>query len=710
MDAFADKIMNHPPTATRDFDGAGIKKLQLETQYGDIELIGHHENYIRVEVFASVRSLLTLYLVSEPLSSLDTDSHLLNMNALGDTLKVFSKPDYFNPVAWFNSQRTSFRVFIPASIDSVSKTYAGTISLRNLHGNHVFSTWGGGLFIQQSQGKLQGKTMGGNIVLVNNQVEITANTMGGNITVQKHNGKLQASTWGGNIKGSDITGDFECNTMGGNIKLKNMNGNVGASTKGGNITAELHHIHQYAWFDSSGGKIKVAFPFDSPTDLEVMASKISGTMLPNFDGYLTYNDIKGKLNGGGPSLTIKNRSGNVFLNNIEQVLSTQNIDYQDINLENTFHTPPIVKAQKEPVNYPKPTSKSALQDYIEPVKSFLFALLFCVVLVYGLSAVIYFTFEFLNPKSALAVVSKGIFYSNLNNGVGAFVSAYLFIHFFEFRIKSNLFKYLNLSIFALIYTFFFQSVMWFSYWRHLDNNLGNEARSSNGWVYFVVPPLVSCAYFFYWQRTRQTARKISEQEYQLLNLEKLKSKAQLDALEAKINPHFLYNSLNSIAGLIHEQPDKAEEMTIQLSKLFRYSTGRSEENFHSIADELEIIKAYLSIEQVRFGTRLNYTINCESDILSQKIPRFLLQPLVENAIKHGISKVAHEGQIKVEISQQAAQVCIKIHDNGPAFGEAVGGGFGLRSIKQKLKIVYAEKATFEIQNEPEKAVIITLPI
>jgi sensor histidine kinase YesM len=181
-------------------------------------------------------------------------------------------------------------------------------------------------------------------------------------------------------------------------------------------------------------------------------------------------------------------------------------------------------------------------------------------------------------------------------------------------------------------------------------------------------------------------------------------------LEAKINPHFLYNSLNSIAGLIHEKPDKAEEMTIQLSKLFRYTTGRTEENFHTIEDELEIIKAYLAIEQVRFGKRLSYSIDCDKTVLSHKIPRFLLQPLVENAIKHGISKIAHAGEIKVEIKQINETISIKIHDNGPDFSEAVGGGFGLRSIKEKLNIVYAEKAIFEVKNEPEKAVIITIPL
>lgn len=260
--------------------------------------------------------------------------------------------------------------------------------------------------------------------------------------------------------------------------------------------------------------------------------------------------------------------------------------------------------------------------------------------------------------------------------------------------------------YTAFYVNFLQIFVWAGYWRHLDKSIMNSNQNNISLFYGILPYIVSAAYFYYWQRTRNISRKISEQEYQLLNPEKLESKAQLDALEARINPHFLYNSLNSIAGLIHENPDKAEDMTIQLSKLFRYTTGRNNESFHTLSEELDIIKAYLAIEQVRFGKRLSFSIDCDESLFSTKIPRFLLQPLVENAIKHGISKMANEGRIEVKI---ADEIMIKIHDNGPAFDELLGGGFGLRSIREKLQIVYAEKGKFEIVNEPEKAVIITLP-
>jgi len=338
-----------------------------------------------------------------------------------------------------------------------------------------------------------------------------------------------------------------------------------------------------------------------------------------------------------------------------------------------------------------------------------FTLIFCLLLGYGLSGIVYVSLEFLNSKSESAAVNKGIFYSNIANGLGSFCAIYVFLHFFEGMMKVNWAKYLTLITLTFGWVIIFQVFVGIFYWGKIDRSNFERAGNNFSFFYSFLPMIVSCAYFFYWQSTRKLTRKISEQEYQLLNLEKLKSKAQLDALEARINPHFLYNSLNSIAGLVHENPDKAEDMTIQLSKLFRYTTGRTDENFHTIADELEIIKSYLAIEQVRFGSRLSFDIVAQNEVLMQKIPRFLLQPLVENAIKHGISRIMQDGKIEISITNVLNNLVIKIHDNGPAFDELLGGGFGLRSIKEKLKIVYGEKAQFDIQNEPNKAIIITLP-
>jgi two-component system, LytTR family, sensor kinase len=729
MDAFTDrKMMNQSPSMTKSFEIEGLNNLQLDTFSGDIEIVGHDSATIKVEVYAYMRSVFTLFLVREQLSEQELYSKDLSINVFGDSLKIWNRINFFNPLTWLNSRKTSFRVFIPKTINSYSKTYGGDISIKNVSGNHAFTTWGGDLSVEDSKGDLKGKTWGGDIDIVRCEGNISGKTMGGDIhlsenkgdvivdskggdiSTKQHNGQVRVNTWGGNIETSDFHGSFECSTMGGNIRLQNVNGNIGASTKGGNITVNMPSIHQYAWFDTSGGNIKIALPLDNPIDFEISGNRIYHPPFPNFQGNISANQLYGKLNGGGKHITAKTRGGRVSIENTAQISS----EYQSYSSENQTFNTHFNQNQSDPISNSSHVSRPVPASNKEPFsiqfKEGFFAFLFCVLLVYGLNAIAHFTLEFLNPQSELSAVSKRIFYINLNNGIGALVSVSIFIHLFEFKIRSNTVKYIVLFLMSSIYIIIFDKIIMTLFWNRIDPSLWGRGQSNYNVIYIIIPQIVSCAYYYYWQRTRSITRKISEQEYQLLNLEKLKSKAQLDALEAKINPHFLYNSLNSIAGLIHEKPDKAEEMTIQLSKLFRYTTGRNEENFHTIEDELEIIKAYLAIEQVRFGKRLSYAIDCEEGVLTHKIPRFLLQPLVENAIKHGISKIAHAGEIKVEIKQINENISIKIHDNGPDFGEAVGGGFGLRSIKEKLKIVYAEKANFEVKNEPEKAVIITFPI
>lgn len=231
------------------------------------------------------------------------------------------------------------------------------------------------------------------------------------------------------------------------------------------------------------------------------------------------------------------------------------------------------------------------------------------------------------------------------------------------------------------------------------------------YIYVMGNLLISNIFLYVLQQGRQLTRKLSEQEIQLLNLEKLKTRAELDALQAKINPHFLYNALNSIASLVHENPDQAEEMTLLLSKLFRYSTGRTGELFSTLADELEMVRTYLQVEQVRFGSRLTFSVDVSDESLNElRLPQFLLQPIVENAIKHGIAKRADSGRIDVRIYEKNGELHLCVHDNGPAFPDDMEGGYGLRSIQDKLKLLYGDDARVELQNWPLKQVLLSIRI
>jgi two-component system LytT family sensor kinase len=203
---------------------------------------------------------------------------------------------------------------------------------------------------------------------------------------------------------------------------------------------------------------------------------------------------------------------------------------------------------------------------------------------------------------------------------------------------------------------------------------------------------------------------LKAKEMDLVKLDQLKTEAQLQALQAKINPHFLYNALNSIASLIHEDADKAEDMTLKLSKLFRYSINTMEENFSTIKEEIEILNTYIAIEKIRFGDRISFKIEMPTELLNKQIPRFLLQPLVENALKHGLKDSIEGGELKVKIDQIANRIVVLIFDNGIPFPEELTAGYGLQSTFDKLQLLYKENSDIQINNTPTKHIKISIPL
>ncbi len=205
--------------------------------------------------------------------------------------------------------------------------------------------------------------------------------------------------------------------------------------------------------------------------------------------------------------------------------------------------------------------------------------------------------------------------------------------------------------------------------------------------------------------------KIKEKELDISRLSQLKTQAELQTLQSRINPHFLYNSLNSIASLIHIDPDKAEDMTMKLSKLFRYSINTQNENTTTIKEEIEIVKTYLEIEKVRFADRINFKIDAEPTLHLRHIPRFILQPLVENSLKHGLANMVEGGLMHLEIKEnEKEELEIIIADNGAPFPEELQAGYGLQSTYEKLQLLYGTNYQLHIANEPKKHIKIIIPI
>jgi len=183
--------------------------------------------------------------------------------------------------------------------------------------------------------------------------------------------------------------------------------------------------------------------------------------------------------------------------------------------------------------------------------------------------------------------------------------------------------------------------------------------------------------------------------------ERSAAEAELRALRAQINPHFLFNSLNSIASLIRTRPPEAEAVTENLADLFRYSLRASTLPTVSLADEVESVEIYLAIEQARFRERLAISIVVPEELLRAQVPSLVLQPLVENAVKHGVQQTLDCCRVELRAERDGEHVRVEVSDTGPGFAStdletALDGGTGLRNVRGRLRHAFGETAALRI--------------
>ncbi len=172
-------------------------------------------------------------------------------------------------------------------------------------------------------------------------------------------------------------------------------------------------------------------------------------------------------------------------------------------------------------------------------------------------------------------------------------------------------------------------------------------------------------------------------------LQNLVTQAELDALKSQINPHFLFNSLNSISSLTITSPHKAQEMVIKLSDFLRYSLSHDRNEKTSLKEEFENLKRYLDIEKIRFGKRLNFVYDMPESCEQVQIPNMILQPLIENAIKHGVYKSFDEVRVEIRCIEENDYIVIEIsNDYDPDTRKPKGEGIGLKNIRKRLQLIY----------------------
>lgn len=200
-------------------------------------------------------------------------------------------------------------------------------------------------------------------------------------------------------------------------------------------------------------------------------------------------------------------------------------------------------------------------------------------------------------------------------------------------------------------------------------------------------------------------------EIKLKKLENENLKVKISALTAQMNPHLLFNSLNTIASTISTDPVSAEDMVVKLSELYRGVLKSSRGDRHSLEEELILCKNYLDIEKKRFGHRINYSFDIEYsiDIKNFKIPILILQPLVENAVKHGLSQTKNGGHIDIVIKKEDQLINLRVVDNGVGIhsrNKTSGSGMALVNCESRIKLNYGEEGKFSFfRNEKSETVV-----
>lgn len=245
----------------------------------------------------------------------------------------------------------------------------------------------------------------------------------------------------------------------------------------------------------------------------------------------------------------------------------------------------------------------------------------------------------------------------------------------------------------------------YEYWDDLRRSYGLSLVLSAIAVAFV------SMYESQQSRLKTTAMQLKTKEVERERALKLATEARLSSLEARIHPHFLFNTLNSVSSLIHEDPLQAERIVTRLAELLRFSLDAAPGGLVPLERELQIVEDYLEIEKARFGVRLNYKIDVAPELGEVPVPPLSVQTLVENSVKHAVGPRGRGASVTVRATQQDACLRIEVLDDGPGFANLeLPAGHGLNNLGERLAGLFGERAKLEIQsNDLRTVVVIEIP-
>ena len=218
------------------------------------------------------------------------------------------------------------------------------------------------------------------------------------------------------------------------------------------------------------------------------------------------------------------------------------------------------------------------------------------------------------------------------------------------------------------------------------------------------------AVFFVREREARVEAALERERARAERVEREAALATLRALQAQIEPHFLFNTLANVASLIDSDPALSKRMLERFIRFLRASLAATREETTTLGDEGELIDAYLAVMQVRMGSRMRHEVRVDPALAGLRVPPMLLQPLVENAIRHGLEPRVEGGEVRVDARRDGTDVVLEVCDTGVGFASTTRGGTGLTNIRDRLRLIYGGRGSLEVKENPGGGTIVSLRV
>jgi len=210
------------------------------------------------------------------------------------------------------------------------------------------------------------------------------------------------------------------------------------------------------------------------------------------------------------------------------------------------------------------------------------------------------------------------------------------------------------------------------------------------------------------ERSASAQAEITRERLRAERVEREAVLANLRALQAQIEPHFLFNTLANVASLVDTDPARAKHMLESFNRFLRASLAATRGESTTLGEEAGLIAAYLDVLEVRMGTRLRYTIDVPPELAAHALAPMLLQPVVENAIRHGLEPKVEGGELRLAARREADDIVVEVRDTGVGFGATTRGGVGLTNLRERLRGLYGERASLAIGDNAPAGTVVTV--